>query len=547
MKHLLLTTALIAVGAASTVNAQSDDAAAQDAGSDSPFMTAPMDGQLRASSVIGQRLFAASGSGKLMETDGALDEWENIGEISDVIMSREGQIEAVLVDIGDFTGEAGHQIAARVSDVQFISDGSTETPDDFFLVLNTDPASLKDAPAYSAEGGEAAQGDAEDVAATEQGSEPADDGKEEVAASEDGGGQAESNGEDVAAAEDGAEASDAGQEDVAASEDNAEKAEADGQDVAAADDAADASEDGAEDTAAAEEGGEQAEANGEDVAAAEDAEASEEGNEDVAASDEAGEQAETAGEDVAAADEGAEAAEDGTEDVAAAEEGGAEAEGEDVAATEDGDEASGDANEDMAAAENDAQASDEGGEDVAAEDDAAASEDGNQDVAAADQESAQSEGTGEDVAAAEDSTENTADAHNTAENADAEDVAAAPADAREGTDAQPADEETASAEGDTAEANENAAYMTVENLDGARVYDSNDKWVGEISEVLVTEDGQITDAIVDVGGFLGIGEKSVAVKLADLKIQREDGSDDVRIYTAMAKDDLMALSEFVKR
>ena len=91
------------------------------------------------------------------------------------------------------------------------------------------------------------------------------------------------------------------------------------------------------------------------------------------------------------------------------------------------------------------------------------------------------------------------------------------------------------------------SYLTAENLDGARVYDANDEWVGEISELVIAEDGQITDAIVDVGGFLGLGEKPVALKLTDLQILRQDGGDDVRIYTAMAEEELEAMPEFEKQ
>jgi hypothetical protein len=89
-------------------------------------------------------------------------------------------------------------------------------------------------------------------------------------------------------------------------------------------------------------------------------------------------------------------------------------------------------------------------------------------------------------------------------------------------------------------------YMTAENLEGARVFDANDEWVGEISELIIAGDGQITEAIVDVGGFLGIGEKPVALKLSDLQILRQDDGEEVRIYTAMAEEELKAMPRFEK-
>jgi sporulation protein YlmC with PRC-barrel domain len=52
---------------------------------------------------------------------------------------------------------------------------------------------------------------------------------------------------------------------------------------------------------------------------------------------------------------------------------------------------------------------------------------------------------------------------------------------------------------------------TVTNWYKQTVYDPTDHKIGEISDVLVDNNGQIEVFIVSVGGFLGIGEKDVAV------------------------------------
>jgi sporulation protein YlmC with PRC-barrel domain len=52
---------------------------------------------------------------------------------------------------------------------------------------------------------------------------------------------------------------------------------------------------------------------------------------------------------------------------------------------------------------------------------------------------------------------------------------------------------------------------TVTNWYKQNVYDPSDAKIGEISDVLVNKDGKISAFIVSVGGFLGIGEKNVAV------------------------------------
>jgi sporulation protein YlmC with PRC-barrel domain len=52
---------------------------------------------------------------------------------------------------------------------------------------------------------------------------------------------------------------------------------------------------------------------------------------------------------------------------------------------------------------------------------------------------------------------------------------------------------------------------TVTNWYKQDVYDPSENKIGEISDVLVDKDGKISAFIVSVGGFLGMGEKHVAV------------------------------------
>jgi sporulation protein YlmC with PRC-barrel domain len=56
------------------------------------------------------------------------------------------------------------------------------------------------------------------------------------------------------------------------------------------------------------------------------------------------------------------------------------------------------------------------------------------------------------------------------------------------------------------------------------VYDRADSKIGEISDVLVNNEGRIDGFIVSVGGFLGIGEKNVAVPFNAVKATQRNGS-----------------------
>jgi sporulation protein YlmC with PRC-barrel domain len=58
-----------------------------------------------------------------------------------------------------------------------------------------------------------------------------------------------------------------------------------------------------------------------------------------------------------------------------------------------------------------------------------------------------------------------------------------------------------------------ADSVTVTNWYKQNVYDPNESKIGEIMDVLVNKSGQITSVIVGVGGFLGAGEKDVAVPM----------------------------------
>src|SRR2546428_12219270 len=53
--------------------------------------------------------------------------------------------------------------------------------------------------------------------------------------------------------------------------------------------------------------------------------------------------------------------------------------------------------------------------------------------------------------------------------------------------------------------------VTITHWYKQNVYDPNDSKIGEIMDVLVDREGKATALIVGVGGFLGMGEKDVAV------------------------------------
>ena len=56
------------------------------------------------------------------------------------------------------------------------------------------------------------------------------------------------------------------------------------------------------------------------------------------------------------------------------------------------------------------------------------------------------------------------------------------------------------------------------------VYDNRDNKVGDVNDLLLDNGGKINAVIIGVGGFLGVGEKNVAVPFSSLKVAEKNGS-----------------------
>ena len=76
-------------------------------------------------------------------------------------------------------------------------------------------------------------------------------------------------------------------------------------------------------------------------------------------------------------------------------------------------------------------------------------------------------------------------------------------------------------------------------LIGASVYDPNDQKIGAVDELVLNPDGKVADVVIGVGGFLGAGEKRVAVPMADLKRGKND-----HFVLAATKDSLKQMANF---
>ncbi|KFB08889.1 PRC-barrel domain-containing protein [Nitratireductor basaltis] len=85
--------------------------------------------------------------------------------------------------------------------------------------------------------------------------------------------------------------------------------------------------------------------------------------------------------------------------------------------------------------------------------------------------------------------------------------------------------------------------ISADNLMGTSVYGANEEDVGEIGDVILSSDGQVEAIIVDVGGFLGLGEKEVAISMENLVFMADDDGE-LYLYTEFTEEQLEGQPEY---
>ncbi|NUS67693.1 MAG: PRC-barrel domain containing protein [Ensifer adhaerens] len=101
-------------------------------------------------------------------------------------------------------------------------------------------------------------------------------------------------------------------------------------------------------------------------------------------------------------------------------------------------------------------------------------------------------------------------------------------------------------------AQSDATYLTEQASDqiaastyiGQSVYNAGDESIGEINDLIMKKDGGVEAAVIGVGGFLGLGEKDVAVPFDRITIAEQPNTDKLKLTTTETADTLKAAPEF---
>lgn len=83
--------------------------------------------------------------------------------------------------------------------------------------------------------------------------------------------------------------------------------------------------------------------------------------------------------------------------------------------------------------------------------------------------------------------------------------------------------------------------LTTAEVKNSTVYGRDDERIGSISSLKVDKHGEITDAVIEVGGFLGLGAHSVLMPFSAMTILRKADASDLRVNLETTKDKLKAM------
>ena len=84
--------------------------------------------------------------------------------------------------------------------------------------------------------------------------------------------------------------------------------------------------------------------------------------------------------------------------------------------------------------------------------------------------------------------------------------------------------------------------MGASALIGSKVRNANKESIGKIDEIYLDKDAKVTDVVISVGGFLGVGAKDVAMKWSDIKQSRDGKS--IVLTTSLSKDELKSMPDY---
>lgn len=88
-----------------------------------------------------------------------------------------------------------------------------------------------------------------------------------------------------------------------------------------------------------------------------------------------------------------------------------------------------------------------------------------------------------------------------------------------------------------------AGDLSASSLVGAPVYNAKNDRIGEIEDLIISSNGSVSAVVVGMGGFLGIGEKKVAMPFDAVRAEKGDNNA-LKFVIQASKESLKSLPNF---
>ncbi|MGY6547531.1 MAG: PRC-barrel domain-containing protein [Roseinatronobacter sp.] len=81
------------------------------------------------------------------------------------------------------------------------------------------------------------------------------------------------------------------------------------------------------------------------------------------------------------------------------------------------------------------------------------------------------------------------------------------------------------------------------NLKGADLIGADGETIAAVDDIVVSPNGQVDSFLVDVGGFLGLGARTIAIAFSDVTIGHDE-NENVELRTTLTQEQLEAMPEY---
>ncbi|WP_127902888.1 PRC-barrel domain-containing protein [Solirhodobacter olei] len=162
MKSLMISTLLVAAtglgaaaqttgsAAAPTAGKAPSSAAGTTTGANAKagFLTSVDPSELQASKLIGTKVYSTGGQQAPQQVKAVPKAWKDVGSVGDLMLNRQGQVKAVVINVGGFLGIGDHRVALNLSGLKFVKKPNSANPNGFVLAVDQSPSAMKAAPAF---------------------------------------------------------------------------------------------------------------------------------------------------------------------------------------------------------------------------------------------------------------------------------------------------------------------------------------------------------------------------------------------------------------